>query len=276
MEIKNSVILITGASSGIGRALAMRFDREGARVAIAARRRELLESAAAEMKNPLVIPADLSDENQSRDMVKKTVEQWGRIDVLINNAAAIMVSPLEEIHPDDMTASLKTNLLGPMAAVNEAARYMKEQKHGHIINVGSPSFMMGLPYYGPYVISKGAVSAWTRTLQAEWHDTGIVVSEYFPGYIKTDSASWSRQYGSLPQDLVLKEKRSLMDRLFIRAKSTDAVAEQFVRLVRRPKPVKHSGFMVALGTLLALVPAIRRSIAMGIGGNVKSRLESRD
>ncbi len=275
MEIKNTVILITGASSGIGRALALRFDREGALVALAARRKELLESAAAEMKNALVLPTDLSDEKKARAMVKQTVEKWGRIDVLINNAAAIMVSPTDAIHPEDMAASLKINLLGPMAAANEAAGYMKEQGYGHIINVGSPSFMMGLPFYGPYVISKGAVSAWTRTLQAEWHGSGIVVTEYFPGYIKTDSPSWSRQYGSLPQDLVLKKEKGLMDRLFIRAKSTEAVADQFVRLVRKPKPVKHSGFMVALGTFLALFPGIRRSIAMGIGENVMSRLDHR-
>ena len=98
MNIESAVVLITGASSGIGRTAALAFDRAGARVAIAARRRERLEEIAALMKNALVLPVDISDDKAAVAMVDRTVEAFGRIDVLINNAAAIIVSPPKTPH----------------------------------------------------------------------------------------------------------------------------------------------------------------------------------
>ena len=91
MKLEGKVVLITGASTGIGRAAAIEFDRAGARVAIAARRKELLDEIASAMKNPLVLKTDLADEKQARAMVDKTVKHFGRIDILINNAATSIV-----------------------------------------------------------------------------------------------------------------------------------------------------------------------------------------
>ena len=184
-DLTGKVVLITGASGGIGAATAWAFDREGARVALAARRKDILEELAKSLKASLVLSTDMHDMEAAVKMVQDTVDHFGRIDILINNAASIIVTPAETVTAEDMLKAFTTNLIGPMLATQKAASYMCSQGGGQIINVGSPGFMMGIPYYMPYVCSKAAVSAWTRTLQAEWAGSEIIVSEYFPGYIRT-------------------------------------------------------------------------------------------
>lgn len=271
MNIEGAVVLITGASSGIGRAAALAFDRAGARVAMAARRRGKLEENAALMKNALVIPVDLSDEKAAVDMVEKTVKAFGRIDVLINNAAAIIVSPAENVMPDDLVRSFKTNVVGPIAATNRAVRYMLEQGYGHIINVGSPGFIIGVPLYLPYVCTKAAVCGWTRTIQAEWAGTPVRVSEYFPGYIKTDSPAESR-FGPVDQDTIIDQEQNAITRFFTRPKTPEDVARQLVNLVRRPRILVYSSFLTSLGAWVANLPGRRLSIARNMAAAARKRL----
>ncbi len=272
MKVKDSVVLITGASSGIGRAAAFAFDRAGAFVAMAARRKERLEENAAMMSRPLVVPADMSDTGQAAAMVDAVIAGFGRIDVLINNAATIIVSPAEEVDPEDLVRSFRANLVGPVTAANRAAAHMRKQRGGHIINVGSPGFMIGVPYYLPYVCSKAAMTAWTRTLQAEWHGTGIYVSEYFPGYIKTDSPAESSR-GPVAQDIVVDPDANPVSRFFTRPRTPEDVARQLVRLVEKPRPLVCSGFMVKVGTFLSNIPGIRLSIASGMARAARKRLD---
>lgn len=271
MKIEGSVVLITGASSGIGKATALAFDRAGASVTMAARRKDKLREIAAVMARPLVVPTDLTDLDQARAMVDDTVKHFGKIDVLINNAATIIVSPADKVDPGDMLRAFRANLLGPMAAANRAAEYMRKQGGGHIINVGSPGFMIGIPYYLPYVCSKAAMTAWTRTIQAEWHGTGIVVSEYFPGYIKTDSPAESAR-GPVVQDAVIDPNANPVSRFFTRPKYPDMVARHLMRLVERPRPLAASGFMVKVGAFLSNIATIRLSIARNMAKAVRKRL----
>ncbi len=259
-EIKGKVVLITGASSGIGAAAALAFDGAGARVAMAARRREKLERLAASMRDPLVLQVDVSKETEARRMVQDTISHFGRIDVLINNAALIIVSPAETVTLDDLESAFRTNLLGPVAATQEAVIQMKKQGGGQIINVGSPGFMMGIPFYSPYVCSKAALCAWTRTIQAEWAGSGIVVSEYFPGYILTDSKPDSR-IGEVEQDLLMSPKQNWLTRKFAKPKLPENVANQLVRLVRNPKTLIYSAGSVRLGAFISNFSGFRLSLA---------------
>jgi len=158
MDIKGKVILITGASSGIGASTAKAFDRKGAKIAMAARRLERLNILAADMHESLTLPVDMSDELQARKMVMDVIAHFGRLDVLINNAACIIVSPAATVSAEDLLMAFHTNLTGPVAATQEAWTQMRKQKSGHIINIGSPGFMMGIPFYSPYVCSKAAFS----------------------------------------------------------------------------------------------------------------------
>jgi len=271
MNIKGAVILITGASSGIGKAAALAFDQAGARVAMAARRRENLKENAARMKNALVLPTDISDEKQAVAMVDKTVAQFGRIDVLINNAAAIIVSRADEVRSEDLLRSFRTNVIGPMAATNRAVQYMRKQGYGHIINIGSPGFMIGVPLYTPYVCSKAAVCGWTRTMQAEWADTEIKVSEYFPGYIKTDSPAESG-FGPVPQDAIIDPGQNFITRFFTRPKTPEDVARQLIGLVRKPQILVYSSALTGFGSWVANMPKRRLSIARNMAAAARKRL----
>jgi short-subunit dehydrogenase len=270
MFLTQKIILITGASSGIGAAIALALDAAGAKVAIAARRKERLDELADRMHQPLVIPVDLHDENSAREMVRNVVSYFGRIDVLINNAASIIVAKSDAVKTEDMLGAFYTNLIAPIAATQEAIGFMLKQGGGQIINIGSPGFMMGIPFYAPYVCSKAALSAWTRTIQAEWAGTEIIVSEYFPGYIKTDSLPYSR-LGDIDQDFLMAEKQNLMARLFTKPKSAEDIAQQIIQLIIKPKTLAYSGISVRVGAFISNIPSFRLGIAKQLAKNAREK-----
>lgn len=272
MSISKKVILITGASAGIGAAAARTFDLAGAQVAIAARRKEKLEVLASEMNHSFVIVTDISREEEARRMVQETVIHFGRIDVLINNAACMIVSPTESVSSEDLLKAFQTNLLGAVAATQEAIRQMKSQGGGQIINVGSPGFMMGIPYYAPYVCSKAAFSAWTRTLQGEWAGSEIVISEYFPGYILTDSKPESR-VGDVEQDLLMSPNQNWLTRMFTKPKTPEDVARHLVKLVIKPKPLVHSDLSVRIGAFISNFSCFRLSLSKQLAKTGREKLE---
>ena len=259
-EIIGKVVLITGASSGIGAATVLAFDKAGAWVVMAARRREKLEQLAITMHDPLILQVDISIEAEARRMVRETISHFGRIDVLINDAALIIVTPAENVSSEDLISAFYTNLLGPVAATQEAVIQMKKQGGGQIINVGSPGFMMGIPFYSPYVCSKAAFCAWTRTIQAEWAGSEIIVSEYFPGYILTDSKPESR-IGEVEQNLLMSPNQNWLSRKFIKPKTPEDVAVQLIGLVRKPKPLVYSSGSVRLGAFISNFSRFRLSLA---------------
>ncbi|MCX6244041.1 MAG: SDR family NAD(P)-dependent oxidoreductase [Bacteroidetes bacterium] len=271
MLLKNKVVLITGASSGIGEAAARAFDKVGARVVLVARRKEKLDAIASTLKDALVIPADLSDPSEAVRMIDETVEKAGRIDVLINNAAAIIVSPSEDVSADDLLKAFRTNLLSPVAAAQHALKLMQKQGSGHIINIGSPGYMMGIPFYASYVCSKAALSAWTRTIQAEWAGSGIHISEYFPGYISTDSKPESR-IGEVEQDFLMEQKQNFITRTFAKPKKAEDVAAQLVRLALKPRLLAYSGFGVKIGAYISNISSFRLSIAKQMAETARKKL----
>jgi len=249
MSLSNKVVLITGASGGIGATTAIAFDRLGARICIASRRKEKLEQLAVKLHDPFVFPVDLSEENQVKRMIDEVIARFGKIDILINNAASIIVSPAETVTTGDMIKAFRTNLIAPMIAIQQALPYMRKQRGGHIINIGSPGYMMGVPFYAPYVCSKAALSAFTRTMQAEWAGTEIIVSEYFPGYIKTNSVPESR-VGEIDQDLLMSSKQNFLTRTFAKPKTAEDVAKQLVKLAEHPKILAYSSFTIKLGAFI--------------------------
>ncbi len=273
-KIKGKVVLITGASSGIGAAAALAYDRAGAKVAIAARRREKLEQLAAGMNDPLVLQVDVSIEEEARRMIRETVSHYGRIDVLVNNAALMIVTPAETVSRDDLLAAFHTNLLGAVSATQEAIIQMKRQGGGQIINVGSPGFMMGIPFYSPYVCSKAALCAWTRTIQAELAGSGIIVSEYFPGYILTDSKPVSR-IGEVHQDLLMSPKQNWLTRKFTKPKTPEYVAAQLIKLAKKPKVLTYSDPSVRIGAFISNISGFRLSLSTQMAKTAREKLAQR-
>ncbi len=270
LPLQTKVVLITGASSGIGAAAALALDAAGAKVAIAARRKVKLDDLALRMHGPLVLVKDLCDDHSAREMVQSVVGHFGRIDVLINNAASIIVAKSDVVRPADLLSAFSTNLIAPVAATQEAISHMLKQGGGHIINIGSPGFMMGIPFYAPYVCSKAAFSAWTRTIQAEWAGTKILVSEYFPGYIKTDSKPDSR-LGMIEQDFLMADKQNMITRLFTKPKSPEDVARQLVKLILKPETLVYSDISVKIGAFISNIPGFRLNIARQMAENARGK-----
>ncbi len=259
-RFRDKVVLITGASGGIGEATALAFGSEGAKTVLVSRRKEKLEDIASRLKDAFVIEADLSDPNKAAWMIDETVRRYGRLDILINNAACIIVAYSDKVQQQDLVEAFQTNLVAPVVASQRALKYFSKQGNGHIINIGSPGFMMGIPFYAPYVCSKAALSAWTRTIQAEWAGLGIQISEYVPGYIKTDSAPLSR-IGEVPQDFLMSGKQNFLSRVFAKPKTAESVAKDLVKLALKPKTCMHSGTGVKIGTFISNIPSFRLSIA---------------
>lgn len=270
--LRGKVIIITGASGGIGEAAARAFDREGARLVLVSRREEKLKGIASELKEALVIPSDLSDEAQAKAMIEKTIAHYGHLDILINNAASIIVVPAGKVSTTDFLKAFMTNLCGPAQATILAIQQMEDQGEGHIINIGSPGFMMGIPFYSPYVCSKAAFSAWTRTIQAEWADSCVKISEYFPGYILTDSNPESR-IGEISQDFLMEDKQNFIAKHFTKPQSPEQVAKQLIRLANKPRPLMCSSFQVKLGTFISNFPSFRLIIASQMARTARSKMK---
>ncbi len=272
MRLKDKVVLVTGASGGIGEAVALAFGREGAKVVLVSRRKEKLESIASRLQDAFVIQADLEDPLAAVRMIDETVVKYGRLDILVNNAACIIVVPSEEVQPEDLLKAFYTNLVAPVVAAQCALKYFRNQGSGHIINIGSPGFMMGIPFYSPYVCSKAALSAWTRTIQAEWAGTGIHISEYFPGYIKTDSRPESR-IGEVEQDFLMSEKQNFLTRIFAEPKLAESVAKDIIKLALKPRLLMHSGAGVRIGSFISNLPSFRLSIARQMADTARRKME---
>jgi NADP-dependent 3-hydroxy acid dehydrogenase YdfG len=186
------VALVTGASSGIGEAAVRRLVRRGYRVAAVARRAERLEALAAESDGAvLAIAADVTDEEQARGAVTRTVAELGGLDVLVNNAGIMLLGPFETSPPGDWRKMLELNVLALMTLSQEAIPHLRKAADGprgiaDIINVGSVAGRTARPHFAAYNASKWAVTAFAEALRQELAPDGIRVSVVQPGAVDTE------------------------------------------------------------------------------------------
>jgi NAD(P)-dependent dehydrogenase (short-subunit alcohol dehydrogenase family) len=185
--------IVTGASRGIGAAIAERFARNGARVALVSRREEGLRQVAERLghvgASSLVLPANMSDPGSVAQIVPAVVAAWGGIDVLVNNAATNPVfGPLVDLDPSAWDKVMNTNLKGPYLLSVAAAREMAKQSSGVIINMASTGGLEPSPMLGAYSVSKAAVIMLTKALAAELGPQGIRVNCIAPGLVETQFA----------------------------------------------------------------------------------------
>ena len=183
--------LVTGASRGIGAAIARALDRAGARVAIAARSRAGLDAVAAELNNnPLVFEADLSDPQVPGRLVADASEPLGGIDVLVNNAGVAARLQTEKLDAQLVDQLYAVNVRAPLLLIAALVPSMRERGSGVIISVSSVSAVVGTPRRAAYAASKGAIDAATRSLAVELGPHGIRVNSVAPGVVDTDM--WAR------------------------------------------------------------------------------------
>ncbi|HAX71433.1 MAG TPA: SDR family oxidoreductase [Anaerolineales bacterium] len=184
------VVIITGASSGIGKWLALLLANQGAKVAIAARRAERLEEVAAECRlrggEVLVVPTDVSDEGQCKNLIEKTVAAFGRLDMLINNAGMAVVALLRE-YPDLhlFRHVIDVNFYGAVHCTYYALPHIM-QSRGRIVAVSSLGGKGGLPFNTSYTASKYALHGFYDSLRMEMHPHGVSVSVICPYWVVTE------------------------------------------------------------------------------------------
>jgi short-subunit dehydrogenase len=187
---KGKAVIVTGASSGIGRAVALRLADEGAWLALAARNAQRLESLAAESEQrggkAIAVPTDVADESQCRALVRHTRETYGRIDMVVNNAGMDVVSKLEDL-PDLhlFKQVIDVNFYGAVHCTYYALPYLKETG-GRIVNISSVGGMLAIPYNSSYVASKFAVTGFSDSLRMELNQTGVSVTVICPYWVVTE------------------------------------------------------------------------------------------
>lgn len=229
VEKLNEVVLITGASSGIGEACALQFARQGFRVVLAARRTERIETLAEKIRSEggsaLPVTADLSQLDSIHQLVRTTLAEWGQIDILFNNAGFGRLMFLEALDPvKDIEAQFKVNLEGLVHLTRATLPQMIARRRGHIINMASIAGLVAMPTYSIYAATKFAVRGFTDALRREVGIWGIKVSGIYPGSVETEFGEHTgadRISGvRMPKILVL---------------STEDVAREVVRLTRHPR-----------------------------------------
>ncbi|PKD16067.1 oxidoreductase [Salegentibacter salinarum] len=191
MSIKGKTIIITGASSGIGEATAKKLSQEGANVVLSARREDRLKSLKDEIEKnggrTLVIPGDVTKKEDFKKIVSSTLEEFGSIDGIINNAGLMPLSYVKNLHVEEWDKMIDVNIKGVTNGVSAVLPTMMEQKSGHIINISSSAAHKYYPGGAVYCATKAAVKMFTEGLRAELAPNyGINVTSIDPGFVSTE------------------------------------------------------------------------------------------
>jgi NAD(P)-dependent dehydrogenase (short-subunit alcohol dehydrogenase family) len=189
--MKNQVWYITGASKGLGLALTKKLLSEGFKVAATSRNKQELETAVgAKDSTFLPLTVNLTDENSVQQSIRETVEHFGRIDVVVNNAGYGLAGALEELTDSEVRGNFDINVFGSLNVIRQSLPYMRKQQSGHIFNISSVGgFTGGFPGFGIYCATKFAVHGFTESLAHEIKDFGLFATLVMPGYFRTNFLS---------------------------------------------------------------------------------------
>ncbi|MBI4529040.1 MAG: glucose 1-dehydrogenase [Deltaproteobacteria bacterium] len=214
MRLKDKVVIVTGGGVGIGRAYSMGVAKEGARVVVADIQEDEAKKVAAEIQQEggeaLAVPVDVTSFDKTRAMAEATLQKYGRIDVLVNNAAlysAIKKKPFSEIPEEEWDRVMAVNLKGLFLCAKAVYPAMKKQGKGKIINISSGTALGGTPFYLHYVTSKGGVIGFTRALARELGLDNIAVNAITPGLTLSGS-----QQALTPEQLTDRRRRRSFQR----------------------------------------------------------------
>lgn len=187
MRLANKIAIITGGGSGIGKAIAQAFVREGAKVVIAGRDRNKLEAAAAEIGGDcLAVSADISKPNDVQKLVSATIDKFQRIHILVNNAAVLLPGTAESISEQDFDQTFAINVRGLWLMSRGVLPHMRAARGGSIVNIASVLSMVGARSRVAYAASKGAVMAMTKAMALDHAAENIRVNCICPGIVETE------------------------------------------------------------------------------------------
>lgn len=230
--LEGETAIITGASKGIGKAIAEEFADEGANVVVNSRSADRAETAAEELReggaDAIGVAGDVSEYDDVENLIDEAVAEFGRVDVMVNNAGITDIQPAEEFDPEEWRRVIDVDLNGVFFGCQAAAKQMIEQGDGGaILNISSMIGDMGFKMRAPYCTAKSGVNNMTRTLAVEWAEYDITVNALAPGFIYTDITEQTQDSGGYTNDDV--RKRTPMERFG----SLDEAAECAKFLVSR-------------------------------------------
>lgn len=200
-RLDGKVAIITGGGGGIGKGTTLALLKEGAKVVITGRTEATLEKAVAEFKaegyDALPVPCDGASREQVKNVVAKTIEAFGKIDILVNNAHTSAQAPLEKLTDADMAISINSGFMATFYYMQECFPYLKECGHGKIINFGSAAAIKGQPTQGAYAAAKEAIRGLSRVACNEWGVHGICINIVCPFAETPGVIAWAKAY---PED----------------------------------------------------------------------------
>ncbi len=250
MELAGATIVVTGASSGIGRETALRLAARGANVVVAARREEplatLVEACRSRGGEALGVGVDVADEASVRTLAEAAVARFGRIDGWVNNASVSLIGRFEDLPPDAFRRTLDVNFFGVVHGSRVALELFRRTGSGTIVNVASLAGRIGAPYYSAYASAKHAVVGFSQSLRMELRGTpGIHVCTVMPAAIDTPFFQHSGNYAGRP----FKPIRPFYQ--------PELVADLIVGLLERPRGEVFAGDMAAPSSLMrTLMPGL--------------------
>jgi clavulanate-9-aldehyde reducatase len=196
IDLSNRVVAVTGASSGIGEAIALSCARAGAQVALAARRADRIEALreriAEEGGRAIAVPADVGEEAQARAFVERAHAELGRLDVLVNNAGVMLLGPIEDAPTEEWRQMIHVNVFGVLYCTHAALPLMRAQGSGHIVNVSSVAGRFARAGAGVYNLTKFGVGAFSESLRQEAVAIGVRVTLVEPGAVATELVTHNR------------------------------------------------------------------------------------
>lgn len=211
LGLKEKVVLVTGASKGIGKAIAAAFAAEGCSVMLNARNQQELEQAAQEIRqyggHALAVAADVTDAGEVQRLAQQAIARFGTVHVLVNNAGgADSMAPFEEVSDEDWTNVFNLNVLSTVRLVRAVLPSMQQQKWGRIINISSESGIQPDPFMPHYNAAKAAIINLTKSLSKAYARDGILVNTVSPAFIKTPLvagifAAQAEEQGVTPRDI---------------------------------------------------------------------------
>jgi NAD(P)-dependent dehydrogenase (short-subunit alcohol dehydrogenase family) len=188
-DLSDRVAVVIGATSGIGKSIALGLADAGADVVPTGRRADLVETAAAEVQSrgrrSLAQSADVSDDRSIRELAQRVIAEFGKIDILVNAAGITVRRPTAEVSDAEWNRIIDTNLTGVLRACRAVGPHMIERGYGRIINIGSLTSVVALQEVTAYGVSKAGVAALTKSLAVEWAPFGVCVNAILPGVFRT-------------------------------------------------------------------------------------------